>query len=66
MSTKGTSYAPPKKFETLHMVDGRIYMTPDNWETVYIKRGRMRLVTDKEEADTVRFIAIAQSSGGPA
>ena len=47
----------------VEMVDGRVYVTPDNWATVFIKRnGRVRLVTDKQEADLTRFIAVAQAS----
>jgi hypothetical protein len=55
----------PKTLEKVEMVDGRVYVSDDNWVTVR-KRGpqRDRLVTDKQEADMVRFIAVAQSSGG--
>ncbi len=57
----------PKTLEKVEMVDGRVYVSDDNWVTVR-KRGpqRDRLVTDKQEADMVRFIAVAQSSGGAA
>lgn len=57
----------PKR-ETVEMVDGRVYFSDDNWKTVWQSRdydGRShRKVLDKDEADTVRFIAVAQSSAG--
>lgn len=52
------------KREKVEMADGRVYFTEDNWQTVWrMRRGTShRIVTDKEEADLVRYIAIAQSS----
>jgi hypothetical protein len=59
----------PKGAETVEMVDGRVYFSTDNWATVYrLWRGnshRWRIVTDKQEADLARFLAVAQSSAGP-
>ena len=54
------------KVEKVEMADGRVYVSDDNWVTVR-KRGpqRDRIVNDKQEADMVRFIAVAQSSAGP-
>jgi hypothetical protein len=61
---------PAPKRETVEMLDGRVYFTVDNWKTIWQSRGDAngrshRKVLDKGEADLVRFIAIAQSSGGP-
>lgn len=54
------------KAETVEMLDGRRYLSMNNWEDVFkMVGGKRKLVTDQEEADRVRFIAIAQSSGGP-
>lgn len=55
------------KRETVEMVDGRVFYSDDNWQTVYLIRpsGKTKLLTGKE-ADLVRFIAVAQSSAGPA
>jgi hypothetical protein len=63
------------KHETVEMVDGRVYSSDDNWQTIWLRKptgwrpGHMspaRRITDKEEADLIRFIAVAQSSAGPA
>jgi hypothetical protein len=55
------------KRETVEMADGRVYYTDDNWQTVYVqvREGRARKLKGKE-ADLARFLAVAQSSGGPA
>lgn len=50
--------------DQVEMVDGRVYSTTDGWETVYVSQrgGKKRKVTDKDEADLARYLAIAQSS----
>lgn len=54
----------PKRDE-VELVDGTLYFTADNWETVWCRReGVSQKVTDKEEADRARFLAIAQAHGG--
>ncbi|MER8619212.1 hypothetical protein NKG99_20635 [Mesorhizobium sp. M1409] len=56
----------PKR-ETVEMVDGRVYFSDDNWTTVHVipPGGQPRRVTGKA-ADLARFLAVAQSSAGPA
>jgi len=56
---------PPR--ERVEMVDGRVYFTYDHWTTVFVKSpsGKVRVLTGKD-ADLARFLAVAQSSGGPA
>lgn len=58
------------KDDMVEMLDGRIFWTRDNWQTIAAthrgNRSRTRMVTDKDEADLVRFIAVSQSSAGPA
>lgn len=46
-------------------VDGRAYFSADNWATLLRRpaRGKPRRITAR---DPVRFLAVAQSSGGPA
>lgn len=62
------------KRETIEMVDGRVYISDDNWTTIWMRKptgwkpGHMspaQKITDKAEADLVRFLAVAQSSAGP-
>lgn len=58
---------PKPKRETVEMADHRVYFSDDNWQTVWQERGlgrSHRMVLDKDEADRVRFIAVAQSSAG--
>lgn len=53
----------PKR-EQVEMLDGRVFFSSDGWQTVWQSRGlgrSHRKVLDKEEADLVRFIAIAQT-----
>lgn len=55
------------KRQTVEMADHRVYFSTDNWKTVWQERGlgrSHRKVLDKDEADRVRFIAVAQSSAG--
>lgn len=56
--------------ETLEMLDGRVYYSDDNWTTIYRARfgglGGGIEITSKKEADKIRFLVVAQSSGGPA
>lgn len=63
------------KVETIEMVDGRVYSSDDNWQTIWLRKptkwkpghmGPCHKIIDKEEADLIRFIAVAQSSAGPA
>lgn len=63
--------APKPKRETLEMADGRVFFSSDNWLTIWQARGMPngsshRKLIDKQEADLIRFLAVAQSSGGPA
>lgn len=56
--------------ETVEMLDGRKYFSDDNWQTIWQARGMPngsshRKILDKQEADLVRFLAVAQSSAGP-
>lgn len=51
--------------ETLEMLDGRVYYSEDNWHTIWQAGEKPRKVTDKGEADRIRFLVVAQSSGGP-
>lgn len=65
MARKSTT--PKPKREVLEMLDGRVFFSTDNWQTVWQSRGlgrSHRCVTDKQEADYVRFLVVAQSSGG--
>jgi len=60
----------PKR-ETLEMLDGRKFFSDDNWATIWQARGMPngsshRKIINKKEADKIRFLVIAQSSGGPA
>lgn len=57
---------PNFKREQVETVDGRIYFSDDGWETVYRRLDRTALerVTDKEEADLARFLAITQAGPG--
>lgn len=62
--------APKPKRETLEMLDGRVYFSDDNWTTVWLRRGHAngsshRKIINKQEADRVRFLVVAQSSAGP-
>ena len=52
------------KRDKVEMVDGRVYFSDDNWQTVWRQRRGTshRIVTDKEEADFARFLAVSQSS----
>lgn len=65
MSRRATKMQP--KRQQVEMLDGRVFFSHDNWETVWRKTSptHQRRVTDKEEADMVRFIAICQASAGP-
>lgn len=63
--------APRPKRETLEMLDGRVFFSDDNWATIWQRRGMPngsshRKIIKKDEADKIRFLVIAQSSGGPA
>jgi hypothetical protein len=53
--------------DQVEMVDGRVYSTDDNWVTVFVTPagGKRRRITGKA-ADLARFLAVAQSSAGPA
>lgn len=64
----------PAKHETIEMIDGRVYLSDDNWQTIWLRKptkwkpghwSPCQKITDKEEADLVRFLAVAQSSAGP-
>jgi hypothetical protein len=58
---------PKPKREKVELIDHRVFFSTDNWKTIWQERGlgrSHRKVLDKEEADMVRFIAIAQSSAG--
>lgn len=59
--------AKPTKREYVEMVDGRVYYSDNNWATVYLipVGGRGHQITGRD-ADLARFLAVAQSSGGPA
>ena len=50
-----------RKRESIEMVDGRVFISDDNWQTIWVRK-----ITDKQEADLVRFLAVCQSSAGPA
>jgi hypothetical protein len=61
------------EIELVELVTGVVYFSADNWETVWRQkptsyrpgqRGKARLVTDKEEADRARFLAIMQAGPG--
>jgi hypothetical protein len=53
--------------DEVEMIDGRVYWTDDNWTTVNLKlaNGKSKVITG-QDADLARFLAIAQSSAGPA
>lgn len=44
------------------MVDGRKYFSTDNWQTIWqeMPNGSPRKITDKQEADTIRFLVVYQ------
>lgn len=55
------------KVDSIEMVDGRVYSTDDNWQTIWLRRptrwrpghmGPSQRITDKQEADLIRFIAV--------
>jgi len=54
--------------EEVELVNGTVYFSDDNWQTVFRQwrsnRHRWRIVTDKQEADRARFLAIMQAGGG--
>lgn len=58
------------KRETVELVSGDTYWSDDHWVTVNQYQGRRglsvmsRRVTDKAEADRIRFIATVQHGGG--
>lgn len=52
------------KRETLEMLDGRVFYSDDNWHTIWQAGEKPRQLTDKGEADRIRFLAIAQRSAG--
>jgi len=63
------------KHESIEMVDGRVFISDDNWQTIWVRKqtkwkpghwSPCRKITDKQEADLVRFLAVCQSSAGPA
>jgi len=61
--------AAKRERATVEMLDGRVYFSYDNWHTVWQETpfgaGKCHRIVDKQEADLVRFIAVAQSSAGP-
>lgn len=66
---------PSPKRDTVEMVDGRVFISDDNWQTIWVRKptkwkpghwSPCRKITDKQEADLVRFLAVAQTSAGPA
>jgi hypothetical protein len=55
--------------ERLEMADHRVFFSDDNWKTIWQERGYRngrshRLIIDKDEADRIRLIVVAQSSAG--
>lgn len=54
--------------ETVELVNHQTYFSDDNWETVWkisdSERGGVSPVTDKVEADRIRYIAVIKYGGG--
>lgn len=55
---RSTGRPGPSARQIITMVDGRVFTSDDGWATITAvsKRGRKRLITDKTEADFVRFL----------
>lgn len=60
---------PTTKRDEVETIDGRVYFSDDNWQTVWKAHrtiGRTtepRRVTDRQECDFARFLAICKENG---
>lgn len=57
----------PKGAETVETPDGRVFFSADRWLTVHlVEPGKNARRIGGRQADLARFLAVVQSTGGPA